>query len=35
MPAALANALSSAAQTDFNQTPITPELIWNKKGMPK
>jgi len=32
IPAALANALSSAAQIDLNQTPITPEYIWKTKG---
>ena len=31
IPAALANALSSAAQVDLNQTPITPEYIWKVK----
>ncbi len=31
IPAALANALSSAAQVDLNQTPITPEYIWKTK----
>ena len=31
IPAALANALSSAAQTDFNQLPITPGYIWRTK----
>lgn len=31
IPAALANALSSAAQVDLNQTPITPEYIWKAK----
>lgn len=31
IPAALANALSSAAQTDLNQLPITPEYIWRTK----
>lgn len=35
IPAALANALSSAAQIDLNQTPITPELIWSKTRMPQ
>lgn len=31
MPAALANALSAAAQTELNQLPVTPESIWNAK----
>ena len=31
MPAALANALSTAAQTELNQLPVTPESIWNAK----
>lgn len=31
IPAALANALSSAASVDLNQLPITPELIWRTK----
>lgn len=31
IPAALANALSSAAQVDLNQIPITPEYIWKTK----
>jgi CO/xanthine dehydrogenase Mo-binding subunit len=31
MPAALANALSSAAQVDLNHFPITLELIWKTK----
>ena len=31
IPAALANALSSAAQVDLNQLPLTPEYIWNTK----
>lgn len=28
MPGALANSLSLAAQTDLNQLPLTPEIIW-------
>lgn len=32
IPAALGNALSTAAQVDLNQLPITPELIWRCKG---
>ncbi len=32
IPAALANALSSAAQADLNELPLTPEAIWRKKG---
>lgn len=35
IPAALANALSSAAQADLHQTPITPESIWRTKGCPQ
>lgn len=31
MGGALANALSSAAQVDLNQLPVTPELIWKTK----
>lgn len=31
IPAALANALSSAAQVDLHQLPLTPELIWKTK----
>ena len=31
IPAALANALSSAAQINLNQTPVTPEYIWKTK----
>jgi len=31
MPAALANALSSAAQADLNHFPLTPEYIWQAK----
>lgn len=31
MPAALANALSSAAQIDLDQLPLTPETIWMTK----
>lgn len=31
MPAALVNALSSAAQVDLNQLPLTPEYIWKTK----
>mgnify|MGYP000845309417 FL=1 len=31
MPAALINSLSSAADTDLNQLPLTPELIWRLK----
>lgn len=31
IPAALANALSSAAQVDLNQLPLTPEYIWKTK----
>ncbi len=31
IPAALANALSSAAQADLNQLPLTPEYIWSVK----
>ncbi|MEG6521807.1 xanthine dehydrogenase family protein molybdopterin-binding subunit [Desulfotomaculum sp. 1211_IL3151] len=34
IPAALANALSAAAQVELNQTPLTPEAIWRaKKGV--
>ena len=32
IPAALANALSSAAQVDLMETPLTPEAIWKAKG---
>lgn len=32
MPAALANALSVAADIELNQLPLTPELIWRYKG---
>lgn len=32
MPAALANALSSAAGADLNRLPLTPESIWRTKG---
>ena len=28
IPAALANALSTAANTSFNRLPLTPEAIW-------
>jgi CO/xanthine dehydrogenase Mo-binding subunit len=31
IPAALANALSLAAQIDINQLPVTPEYIWKTK----
>ncbi|MGI5971748.1 MAG: xanthine dehydrogenase family protein molybdopterin-binding subunit [Oscillospiraceae bacterium] len=31
MPAALANALSVAAQTELDELPVTPETIWRKK----
>ncbi len=31
IPAALANALSTAARTELNQLPVTPESIWNAK----
>ena len=31
MPGALANALSAAADVDFDELPITPEVIWRKK----
>ncbi|MEL7656765.1 MAG: molybdopterin cofactor-binding domain-containing protein, partial [Bacillota bacterium] len=31
MPAALANALSTAAQIDLDQLPVTPETIWKAK----
>ena len=31
MPAALANSLSSAANVNLNQLPITPESIWRKR----
>ncbi len=31
IPAALANALSSAAQVELNSTPLTPEAIWKAK----
>lgn len=31
IPAALANALSSAAQVDISQLPVTPEYIWKTK----
>lgn len=31
IPAALANALSSAIQVDLNQLPLTPEYIWKTK----
>lgn len=31
IPAALANALSSAVQIDLNQLPLTPEYIWKTK----
>lgn len=31
IPAALANALSSASQADLNQLPLTPEYIWKTK----
>lgn len=34
MPAALANALSAAAQVELNRTPLTPEAIWNIKRGP-
>ncbi len=32
MPAALANAISRAAGVDIVELPVTPELIWRKKG---
>ncbi|MGE5403567.1 MAG: molybdopterin cofactor-binding domain-containing protein, partial [Candidatus Saccharibacteria bacterium] len=32
IPAALANALSRAAQVEINELPIIPELIWSLKG---
>ncbi len=32
MPAALANSLSTAVQTDLNQLPLIPEIIWKKVG---
>jgi CO/xanthine dehydrogenase Mo-binding subunit len=31
MPAALANALSIAAEVPLNELPLVPELIWRKK----
>jgi len=31
IPAALANALSAAAQVELNSTPLTPEVIWKAK----
>lgn len=31
IPAALANALSAAAQVELNSTPLTPEAIWKAK----
>jgi CO/xanthine dehydrogenase Mo-binding subunit len=31
IPAALINSLSTAAQTDLNRLPLTPESIWRKK----
>ena len=31
IPAALANALTTAAQVELNQTPLTPETIWQAK----
>lgn len=31
MPSAFANAISLAAETDFNTIPISPELIWRTK----
>jgi len=31
MPAALANALSAAAQVNLDFTPLTPEAIWQTK----
>ncbi len=31
IPAALANALSTAAQTELDQLPVTPETIWRTK----
>ncbi|MGE5373037.1 MAG: xanthine dehydrogenase family protein molybdopterin-binding subunit [Solirubrobacterales bacterium] len=34
IPAALANALSAAAQAEINQIPVTPELIWRLKEGP-
>lgn len=33
MPAALANSLSIAAGVELNELPLTPELIWESKGM--
>ena len=33
-PAALANALSTAAEVDLDHLPITPENIWRHKGAP-
>ncbi len=32
MPAALANALSTAAQVELNELPLIPERIWQAKG---
>ena len=32
MPAALANALSTAAQVELNELPLVPERIWKAKG---
>jgi CO/xanthine dehydrogenase Mo-binding subunit len=32
MPAALANALSTAAEVELNELPLVPELIWKAKG---
>lgn len=32
MPAALANALSAAAQVNLDFTPLTPEAVWRAKG---
>lgn len=34
MPAALANAVAKAAGVDIEELPVTPELIWRKKGRP-
>jgi CO/xanthine dehydrogenase Mo-binding subunit len=32
--AALVNALSKAAQVEFDELPVLPETIWQKKGGP-
>ena len=37
IPAALANALSAAAQVNLDRTPLTPQAIWEacrEKGLP-